>query len=165
MHNIVGGPSFIANQKHIVYAIIFSNFAQAVLLLFVGLGFVYFASYIVRVPLKFLIPTVLVAASFGSYATDGTISGPITLFIFAVVGWALVRYQYPVAATVVGLLLGRLLETQFLRSYQISGGDPMYVFERPGAVAIMAVMLLSLGLAAWARRRRRADALAGAVQP
>jgi putative tricarboxylic transport membrane protein len=36
MHNIVGGPSFIANNKDIVYAIIFSNFAQAVLLLFIG---------------------------------------------------------------------------------------------------------------------------------
>jgi putative tricarboxylic transport membrane protein len=166
MHNIVGGPSFIAHQKHIVYAIIFSNFAQAVLLLMIGLGFVYVAGYIVRVPLKFLIPTVLVAASFGSYATDGTISGPITLFIFSVIGWALVRYQYPVAAAVVGLLLGRLLETQFLRSYQISGGDPMYIFQRPGAVAILLLMFLSIGLAAWARHRRRASApVTDALQP
>jgi putative tricarboxylic transport membrane protein len=52
MHNVIGGPSYIANNKDVVYAIIFSNFAQAVLLLFVGLGFVYIASAVVRVPLR-----------------------------------------------------------------------------------------------------------------
>src|SRR3546814_6507939 len=77
MHNIVGGPSFIANNKDIVYAIIFSNFAQAVLLLFVGLGFCYLASSIVRVPLRFLIPAVLVVSTFGSYAIQGSLSGQI----------------------------------------------------------------------------------------
>jgi putative tricarboxylic transport membrane protein len=120
MHNIVGGPSFIAQNRDIVYAIIFSNFAQAVLLLFVGLAFVYFASYVVRVPLRYLIPTVLVVSTFGAYAIEGASSGPITLFVFSILGWAMVRYGYPVAATVVGLLLGRLLEDNLLRSYQIS---------------------------------------------
>ncbi len=154
MHNIVGGPSFIGNNKDIVYAIIFSNMAQAVLLLFVGLGFVYFAGYVVRVPLRFLIPTVLVLASFGSYAIDGTIAGPITLFVFSIVGWALARYEYPVAAVVVGLILGNLVETQFLRSWQVSGGDISYILQRPGAMAIVAVMIGSMALTAWTKRRR-----------
>ena len=155
MHNIIGGPSFIANNKDIVYAIIFSNFAQAILLLFVGLGFVYIAGYVVRVPLRFLIPTVLVVSTFGSYAISGSSSGPITLFAFSILGWAMVRYGYPVAATVVGLLLGGLLEGNLLRTYQISGGDPSYALERPIALVIMALMIMSLTLAAIAKRRRK----------
>jgi putative tricarboxylic transport membrane protein len=154
MHNIVGGPSFIGNNQDIVYAIIFSNMAQAVILLGVGLGFVYFAGYVVRVPLRFLIPTVLVLASFGSYAINGTIAGPITLFVFSIVGWALARYEYPVAAAVVGLILGNLVETQFLRSYQVSGGDISYILQRPGALLIVAVMIGSAALTAWTKRRR-----------
>jgi putative tricarboxylic transport membrane protein len=162
MHNIVGGPSFIAQNKDIVYAIIFSNFAQAILLLFVGLGFVYIASYVVRVPLRYLIPTVLVVSTFGAYAIEGAASGPVTLFVFAILGWAMVRYGYPVAATVVGLLLGRLLENNLLRTYQISGGNLEYALERPFALVIFALMILSLGLAAIAKRRRR-RAAAGAA--
>lgn len=159
MHNIVGGPSFIANSKDIVYAIIFSNLAQAVLLLGVGLGFVYLAGYIVRVPMRFLIPSVLVVAMFGSYAIDGTASGPITLVVFAILGWAMVRYDYPVAATVVGLLLGSLVEGNLLRTWQISGGDPSYALERPGALLILALMVGSITLTALsARRRKRAGA-------
>lgn len=155
MHNIVGGPSFIANNKDIVYAVIFSNFAQAILLLFVGLGFVYVASYIVRVPLHFLIPSVLVVSNFGAYAIEGSAAGPITLWVFAVLGWAMLRYGYPVAATVVGLLLGGLLESNLLRTYQISGDDYLgYAMERPAALAIFALMLISITMQAVAKRRR-----------
>lgn len=162
MHNIVGGPSFISQNKDIVYAIIFSNFAQAILLLFVGLGFVYAASAVVRVPLRFLIPSVLVVSTFGSYAIQGSLSGPITLFVFAVLGWAMVRYNYPVAAAVVGLLLGTLLEENLIRTLQISRGDVSYLFERPGAMLIFALMFLSISLTAFSRwrRKRRAAALA-----
>ncbi|MBS0125011.1 tripartite tricarboxylate transporter permease [Thetidibacter halocola] len=155
MHNIVGGPSFIANNQDIVYAIIISNFAQALLLLVIGLGFVYFASYIVRVPMRYLIPSVLVVALFGSYAIDGTSSGPITLAVFAVIGWAMVRYNYPVAAAVVGLILGNLVEGNLLRTYQISGGDPAYALERPGALFIMALMVISFSLSAFSKMRRK----------
>jgi putative tricarboxylic transport membrane protein len=166
MHNIVGGPQFIAQNKDVVYAIIFMNFAQAALLLVIGLGFVFMASSIVKVPLRFLIPTVLVVAAFGSFAIDGTKAGPITLFVFSVVGWAMARYEYPVAAVVVGLLLGGLVETQLLRSNQLSGGDPLYIFNRPGAVAIVVLMILSIGLTAWTKHRRRAAAqVADPVQP
>jgi len=154
MHNIIGGPQFIGQNKDLVYAIIFSNFVQAIVLMFVGLGFVYAAAYVVRVPLRFLIPSVLVVSTFGSYAISGSLSGPITLFLFSLLGWAMVRYNYPVAATVVGLLLGGLLEDNVLRTWQISRGKIDYLWDRPGAMAIFAVMIVSIGLTAWSRRRR-----------
>ena len=156
MHNVVGGPRFISENRDIVYAIILSNFAQAVLLLGVGLGFVYLAGYIVRVPLRFLIPSVLVVSMFGAYSITGSQAGPITLFIFALLGWAMVRYGYPVAATVVGLLLGGLLEGNLLRTWQISGGKASYALERPGALALLALLVVSLLLTALAKRRRAA---------
>lgn len=155
MHNIIGGPQFIAQNRDIVYAIIFSNFAQAIMLLFVGLVFVYLAASIVRVPLRFLIPSVLVVSTFGSYAILGSLAGPITLFIFAILGWAMVRYDYPVAATVVGLLLGSLLEQNIIRTWQISRGDIGYLLERPGAIFILLVMISSVTLTAVTKHRRK----------
>jgi putative tricarboxylic transport membrane protein len=163
MHNIVAGPSFIANQKDMVYAIILNNIAQGIILLFVGVAFLYVATTVVRVPIRYLLPTILVVSSMGLYSINGSVTGPITLFIFAVIGYFMVRYEYPVAGAVVGILLGGMLETEFLRSYQLSGGDPLYILERPGAVVIFLVMILSLGMTAWSRRRqiRRAAKAAG----
>jgi putative tricarboxylic transport membrane protein len=155
MHNVIGGPSFIDKNKHIVYAIIISNFAQAFILLFVGTAFVFAASTLVRVPLRFLIPTVLLVATMGAFAIDGTSAGPITLFIFSIIGWCLARYEYPVAAVVVGLLLGRIIETEALRSYQLSIGNPLYFLERPVAVGLIFVMLASIGFTAWQKTQRK----------
>jgi putative tricarboxylic transport membrane protein len=161
MHNVVGGPRFISESRDIVYAIVLSNFAQAVLLLPVGIGFIYLAGAVVRVPMKFLIPSVLVVSTFGAYAVTGSSAGPSTLFVFAMLGWAMTRYGYPVAAMVVGLLLGRMLEGNMLRTWQVSGGDLAYALERPGAIFIFVLLVASLAMT-WvsARRRRRAAAVA-----
>lgn len=155
MHNIVGGPRFIDQQRDLVYAIILSNVAQAVLLIPVGAAFVFAASSIVRLPLRLLIPCVLVLATLGAFAIEGSHAGPITLYAFAVLGWLLSRHGYPVAAVVVGLLLGRVIETELLRAYQIAGGDWREVLNHPAALVIVALMLLSLGLSMWKERRRQ----------
>jgi putative tricarboxylic transport membrane protein len=155
MHNVVGGPRFIDQNRDIVYAIILSNFAQAVLLLIVGTAFVFAASSIVRLPLRFLIPCVLVMATMGSFAMEGSIAGPVTLYVFAVLGWLMSSAGYPVAAVVVGLLLGRLIETEMLRAWQLAGGDPAEVLNHPWAIVIVALMLASLGLSLWQDRRRK----------
>jgi putative tricarboxylic transport membrane protein len=155
MHNVVGGPRFMDQNRDIVYAIILSNFAQAVLLLFVGTAFVFAASTLVRLPLRFLIPSVLVMATMGSFAMEGSIAGPMTLYAFAVLGWLMASFGYPVAAVVVGLLLGRLIETELLRAWQLAGGDPAEILNHPWAIVIIALMFTSLGFSMWQDRQRK----------
>jgi putative tricarboxylic transport membrane protein len=164
MHNVVAGPSLIRQHKPMVYALILNNIVEAVALLAVGLGFIYVASNVVRLRTRYIVPAVLVLAIMGTYSLDGTIAGPLTLFVFTLIGAAMVRYKYPVAATVVGLLLGRMLETQAVLSYELINGQPAYILRRPAALAILAIMMVSLGVSAWSRRRRRRAAGTAAAQ-
>jgi len=154
MHNVVGGPNFIDNSKDIVYVIILSNIGQCLLLFPVGFLFIYITSSLVKVPLRFLIPVVLVAASFGAYAINGSPAGPVTLCVFAVIGWVLARYKYPPAAVVVGMLLGGLLESEALKTMQLSDGHLGYILERPGAIAIFILIIVSMWLAARGKRKK-----------
>ncbi|GLK69994.1 tripartite tricarboxylate transporter permease [Ancylobacter dichloromethanicus] len=164
MHNVVPGPSFIDTQKPMAYAIILNNMVQAVVLLVVGIGFIYAATNVMKVRTRYVLPAILVVATLGTYAVTGEAAGPITLFVFAMLGFALNRYEYPVPAVVVGILLGRMLETEFLRSYQLSAGNPLYVLERPGAMAIFAVMFISLAMTAWGKRKQnKAEAAEAAL--
>jgi putative tricarboxylic transport membrane protein len=153
MHNVVAGPSFVRQHRDMVYAIILSNIIQAMALFAVGLVFIYAASNVVRVRSRHILPIILVISVMGTYSIDGTVVGPITLFIFAIIGVAMVRYKYPVSATVVGLLLGRMLETQLILSYQLSRGSLSYLLQRPGAMGILAVMILSLSMTVWSKHR------------
>ncbi|MFG6666028.1 tripartite tricarboxylate transporter permease [Halomonas sp. HNIBRBA4712] len=144
MHNITGGPQFIRQQTDVVYAIIFANFAQVFILIVVGLMFIPLLANIVKVPMRYLIPSVLVLAVMGSFGLTGNMTGPATVLVFAIIGWILRHYGYSVPAAVIGLLLGALAEKSLIHSYQISGGDIGYLFERPIALGILALLLISL---------------------
>lgn len=164
MHNITGGPRFLLEHKDIVYAIILANFVQGILLIGIGLIFCRYAGALVKVPLRFLVPAVLALTVLGAYCYTTNIWGPITVFLFAVLGWVMKRYDYPVAATVIGLLLGRLVEGELLRSYQISGGEWSFILERPIAMGFAALLIVSLSIPAirqlrgWLAGRKAATA-------
>lgn len=146
MHNITGGPRFLSEQTDIVYAVILANIVQALLLLFVGIFLMHLMSSVVKVPLRILIPSVLVLATFGAFGLTGTMAGPITLLVFALFGWLLRKYEYSVAAAVIGLLLGNMAEGELLRSFQISGGNFDYVWSRPITLGLFVLLILSLFL-------------------
>jgi putative tricarboxylic transport membrane protein len=163
MHNVTGGPRFLSDHKDIVYAIIFANFAQVFILMICGVAFVYAASSLVKMPVRVLVPIIMALSVLGSYVLTGNMTGPITYFVFAVLGWLMTRYDYPVAARVVGLLLGRMTEGELLRSIQMSGLDPAFLLERP--VALVFLFLLSLSLIWPLVRRHRPGAPPDGVVP
>jgi putative tricarboxylic transport membrane protein len=154
MHNITGGPRFIGENMDLIYAIILGNFAQVLLLLVLGLGFVFIATGIVRVPVRYLVPSVIVLAIYGSFSLVGNMVGPVTVLVFAIIGWMMRRHSYPVAATVIGILLGRMAEGELLRSYQISGGDIGFILSRPIAMVLFLLLLVSLLYPLLQARRR-----------
>lgn len=144
MHNITGGPQFIREQTDVVYAIIFANFGQAVLLIVLGLLFIPVLANVVRVPMRYLVPSVLALATFGAFGLTGNMMGPITVMVFSLLGWLFKRFDYSVAAAVIGLLLGGMAEESLIYSYQISGGQWSYLLERPVALGMLGMLVLSL---------------------
>ena len=115
------------------------------MLALIGMGFIFVASSIVKVPLRYLIPTVMVLALLGSYAHTGSMVGPATVTVFSILGWVMRRYNYPVAATVIGILLADLVEGELLRSYQLVGGRLFqYIMDRPITMILLFLFMLSL---------------------
>lgn len=144
MHNITGGPQFIREETAVVYAIILANFGQAVLLIGLGLLVVPLLAHVVKVPMTYLVPSVLVLVTFGSFGLTGDLTGPVTVLVFSLVGSAFHRYGYSVPAAVVGLLLGNMTESSLIYTYQISGGQWGYLFERPIALLLLGLIFASL---------------------
>ena len=156
MHNITGGPQFIREQTDVVYAIIIANFGQAFLLIGLGLVFIPLLANVVKVPMNYLVPSVLSMAVFGAFGLTGDLSGPLTVLVFSLVGWVFRRYDYSVPAAVIGILLGGMAEDAVVYSYQISGGQWSYLLERPITLVILVLLAISLfGSKAVERLQRR----------
>jgi putative tricarboxylic transport membrane protein len=154
MHNITGGPRFLRDHADVVYAVILANFVQGALLLLVGLFLIQFLAAIVKIPLRYLIPMVFVMAAFGAFGLTGNLAGPATVLVFAVLGWAMRRYDYSIPAAVIGLLLGSMAEGELLRSIQISGGRFEYLLGRPITLILLVLLILSLWLPSLVRKFR-----------
>ena len=144
MHNITGGPQFIREETDIVYAIIIANFGQAFLLIGLGLLLIPLMANLVKVPMKYLVPSVLSLAVFGAFGLTGDLRGPTTVLVFAIIGWLFKRYEYSVPAAVIGILLSPIAEDSMIYTYQISGGRPDYLLERPMAILILILLIISL---------------------
>ncbi len=144
MHNITGGPQFIREETDVVYAIIIANLTQAILLIAFGLCFIPLLANVIKVPMRYLVPSVLALAIFGSFGLTGDMSGPLTVLTFSLVGWLFKRHGFSVPATVVGILLGGAAEESLIYTYQISGGLWTYVFERPATIVILVLLVVSV---------------------
>lgn len=158
MHNVTGGPRFIAERTDLVYAIILGNMVQALLLLGIGIAFVFFASSIVKAPLRYLIPYVIAISMMGAYAITGSVVGPLTVAGAGALGWVMRRSGYPVTAVVVGLLVGPMAEGELVRSWQISGGQLSFLLDRPITLVLLALLAGSVLLSQLGARRGRARA-------
>lgn len=145
MNNITGGPTFIREQTDVVYAIIFANFGQVFLLAFIGLLLIPMLAAVVKVPVRLLVPAVMSLAIFGSYGLTGSMSGPYTVLAFSILGYVMKKYNYSVPGLVIGILLGKMAESELLHCYQISGGQLSYVLSRPVTIGIILLLILSIG--------------------
>ena len=160
LHDVTGGPQFLDASKDVVYAIILNNFVQGAIMLVLGLGLIGLMANIIRIPVRVLIPLILVLATFGSYGLSGNMTGPATMVVFGLVGWFMQRHDYSVPACVVGLILGGKVENALLQTYQISGGGQLSYFAgRPIALVLLVLLLFSLfsrPIMQWWRARKSA---------
>jgi len=145
LHGVVVGPRFVSEQLDMVYALIFANIIQGVLLIIVGLLLLRMILVMVKVPIQYLVPGVFVLAVYGAYITTSDISGPLTLIFCSILGWVMTKYDYPVAATVVGLLLGGMAEDSLIQVSQLTAGFKwQFISDRPIAMVLFVMIIFAL---------------------
>ncbi|WP_017611832.1 tripartite tricarboxylate transporter permease [Nocardiopsis salina] len=153
---IVPGPLLMADQPDLVWGLMASFWIGNVLLLVLNLPLAPAFASILRIPYRYLYPVILVLTLIGAFAIEYRIWGMWLALGAGLIGWLMLRYGYPLAPAVLGLVLGPLMEPQLARSLAISYGDPTIFVQRPISAALLSLgALLLVGGAVWKRRRAR----------
>jgi len=141
IHDIVPGPLLFVERPDIIYSL----FAALLIANFVMLGLGLFGARlwvkVTVIPKKILLPMILVVSIVGSFSVSYSFFDVGTCVGFGIVGWILKKYGYPGAPIVLGMVLGKLAESNFRRAV-IMGGYKIF-FTRPVSVILLAVALLS----------------------
>lgn len=148
---VVPGAAMFANDMPLVNAIFVGmGVALFAMFLFQMLGVRLFP-YLLRVPLSFLIPAVLVLSCVGTFAVDGQAPMKATYnmgvaLVLGVIGYGLRRAHYPIAPLVLGLILGAMLEDNYRLAVKLAQGNHFVFFESAivlGMIAIVTIAVLA----------------------
>ena len=144
MKGLRPGPMIFEKSPEIVYGVYFAFILANLLMIPFGYLAIKASAQMLRVPKKILMPAILMFCMVGSYAINNSLFDVGTMLLMGVVGFFLEANGFPVAPVVLGLVLGPILEKNFMMSMIKTDWDFLPFFYRP-----VSGILCSLTIIVW----------------
>jgi len=152
IHGIQSGPLFISQHAQLAYGIFAAYLlAHPIMVLILAVGARWMLR-VVTVPKAALFPVVLVLCTVGAFALNNTMSNVYVLLAFGVLGYAMVKFGYPLAPFILGVILGDQIEINLVRSLMTDSNLWLFL-TRPISGLLLAASVLSIAAALWQHRR------------
>lgn len=136
MKGLRPGPMIFEQQPELLYAVYFSFILANVLLIFFGYLAIRGAGYLLRLPRNVLMPAIVLFCLVGSFAINNSIFDVGLMLAMGVLGYVLEVNGIPVAPVVLGLVLGPILEKNFMFSMIKTNWNLFGFFSRPVAATL-----------------------------
>jgi len=148
-YNLQPGPLIFTTNPSLVWGLIASLYLGNTMLLLLNLPLAPLWARLLEIPQPLLYGGILVFATLGTYSLNNSVFDVGLMYLVGGVGFVMRRFEYPVAPTIIGMILGPLAEQQFRRALAISQGDGSIFFTRPLSAALLGLaffVLLALPL-------------------
>lgn len=155
------GPTLFLFNPQTIYAVFLIFILANLLMVPLGWLVIKLARHLLRTPRRVLMPMILIFCIVGAFASNNAAYGIVLMLAFGVLGFFMEENDIPIAPCILGIVIGPILERNFITTMIKSDGAVTAFFERPIAAvlgAVVVIIWLSLLLGAW--RRRRADSSA-----
>jgi putative tricarboxylic transport membrane protein len=163
IHGIQPGPLFISQEPRIAYGIFAAYIlAHPLMVLIMAVGARFFLRA-VGIAKSMLIPVVLVLCVVGAYALNNIIENVWVLLLFGVLGYGMVKFGFPLAPLILGVILGDQIEVNLVRAI-MTDSNPWLFLTRPISGILIALSVASVLLALWQHYRHQARLGAPAEQ-
>lgn len=156
------GPTVFLQNPELIYGVFITFFVANIALIPFGFAAIGLARYILRIPPAIVWPVVLMFAMVGAYAIDNSLFGIVIMLTIGVLAFIMEENGFPVAPAILGLVLGPILEGNFMTAMIKADGDLTAFFSRPLAAALGAITLLLWATPLLLKAARRAGLTAAA---
>jgi len=142
LKNMNPGPTLFVDNPQNIYAVFIIFILAQLLMLPLGWMAIKAARQLLRIPGDILMPIILLFCIVGSFAINNSLFGVIVMVVAGMIAFFMERWGFPVAPTILGVVLGTMLEEHFFSSLIKADGRLIAFFERPIAGVLGAVTLL-----------------------
>jgi len=142
------GPTIFMNNGPAIYAIFLVFILANLLMIPLGIAAIKGAKQMLRAPRAILLPVILLFCIVGSFAINNSVFGVLLMLAFGVAGYLMEENGFPVAPAILGLVLGAMLEENFISSMIKADGRFIAFFERPiaGSLGVVVLIVVSIPL-------------------
>lgn len=152
------GPMVFIQSPELIYAVFMAFFLANLALLPLGFAAIRMSRQVLRVPQRILMPIILMFCVVGAFAINNTVFGVTLMLALGILAYIMEENGFPVAPAILGIVLGGMVEDNFMSSMIKADGELMGFFSRPIAATLGVVTILlwmtPLLLALWRRARR-----------
>ncbi|MFO7724238.1 MAG: tripartite tricarboxylate transporter permease [Oceanipulchritudo sp.] len=144
LHGVRVGPELFMKSGTLVASLFFGIAILALVVLVLGwYGSRLFAN-VVKIPPSRLFPVILVLIGTGTYTLSNDMFNVWVAAGFGVLGFLMQKTGFPIPPLLLGLILGPIIEKNFLLAMAATGGDLPAVISRPLTLLILVFSGISL---------------------
>jgi TctA family transporter len=138
------GPTIFIKHPENIYAVFLIFVLANLIMLPLGWAAIKAATQVLRVPRRVLMPIILLFAVVGSYAVNNAVFGVVLVLFFGLAAFVMEEHGIPIAPAILGVVLGKMMEENFVTSMIKANGNPMMFFQRPISAFLGAATIVIL---------------------
>ncbi len=131
IHGLTPGPQLFVNQGGLMYTIMVSFILANIVMYVQGRFALKWFDKIIDIPAGVLLPVILIMCLIGAYTISNSMNSIIVALIFGVIGYAMIKFEYPTAPLVIAIILGSMVEESMRQSLILSDGSGMIFLTQP----------------------------------
>ncbi|NHM28751.1 C4-dicarboxylate ABC transporter permease [Desulfofundulus sp. TPOSR] len=145
LHGLIPGPRLFTEHADIAYGFMIGMLVTTILMCLVGLLTAKYSPFILKLPYNYIIATVLVLSTIGSYSVKNNLFDVWVMIVFGLLGYVALKYGFPIPPIVLGVILGPIAEEGYRRAIELGsvhGSTWGYFFGQPITVVLIIINVL-----------------------
>ncbi|MGQ9695536.1 MAG: tripartite tricarboxylate transporter permease [Thermodesulfobacteriota bacterium] len=144
IHGLTPGPFLFKERPDVVWGLIASFYLGNVILLILNLPLVGLWAKLLEIRHQYLYPGILLFCILGAYSLNQSIFDVGIMVVFGVLGYIFRKIDWPLAPTILALILGPMMERALRTSLEMSGGDLSILITRPISAVLLIIAAIVL---------------------
>jgi len=146
LHGIDPGPMLLIEREYTIFTLILALLTATIIS---GLIIVFAAYYLIRIAYidsSLLIPSIMTISLIGAYALHNSIGDVFVAGLFGVLGYLMIRFDYPRITLVIALVLCDLMERNYTQSMLMFRGNWLGFFTDTTSLILFLLSVSALSI-------------------
>lgn len=143
-HGVIMGPRLFIEQPELAYGVFATMVVSYLIMIFTILPLSRYMSRVTLISTSILAPLIVCFTLVGAFAYRAYLFDMSVALVFGVIGYIARKTGFHVVAILIGVILGPLLEQNFLRALRLSDGNFSVFVAKPLDIVLWALLLASL---------------------